>query len=191
MPTLPTDYEYPGNDAFTGDPTDPENVDEFRIEERVSNLETNDAVQDSDIDDLEAATTGYSCRVKITANESIANSADTLIPWDAEDFDNGGFWSSGTLLTVPTGAGGLYSIVAQAEWDTNTTNKRQHKIEVNGSNVAWTVVNIDQANEAVQVAVLYELAAGDTVGFEVRQTSGSARLLSANRTWLSLARIHT
>ena len=190
MPTLPTDYEYPGNDAFAGDPTDPENVGEFRIEERVSNLETNDAVQDSDIDDLEAATTGYSCRVKLTATETITTNTDTLIPWDAEDFDNGGFWSSGTLLTVPAGAGGLYSIVAQIEWDTNTSAKRQHKIEVNGGNIAWTVIAIDQSAEACQVAALYELAATDTVGLELRQTSGSDRTVAANRTWLSLARIH-
>ena len=189
MPSLPADYQYDGNDAFTGDPSDPANVGEFRHEERITTLETNDAVQDTDIDDLEAATTPYNCRVYINSAESIAGGTDTEIPWDAESFDNGGFWSSGTDLVVPSGAAGTYIIVGQVQWDTNTTNKRTIQIEVNGTDVAETSVNIDQANETMQVSCIYPLVATDTVALEVLQTSGASRTVLANTTWLSIARI--
>jgi hypothetical protein len=43
--------------------------------------------------------------VKQTADEPIAESTDTVIPWVATAFDTEGFWVSGnpTRLTVPSG----------------------------------------------------------------------------------------
>jgi hypothetical protein len=34
--------------------------------------------------------------VKLTADEPIADSTETVIPWDATEFDTEGFWDSAT-----------------------------------------------------------------------------------------------
>lgn len=43
--------------------------------------------------------------VKLTSDEALASGAVLAIPWDAEVYDEGGWWTSGaaTRLTVPTG----------------------------------------------------------------------------------------
>jgi hypothetical protein len=51
-------------------------------------------------------------RLRRVANQSINSGSATPMSWDTEDEDEGGFWTSGTTVTIPTGLDGLYGIVA-------------------------------------------------------------------------------
>lgn len=56
--------------------------------------------------------------VYLTANESITGSGTVYIPWDAEEEDVGGWWTSGaaTRLTVPSGVTRV-RVSACTDWD--------------------------------------------------------------------------
>jgi hypothetical protein len=72
--------------------------------------------------------------VKLTADEPIADSTDTVIPWDATEFDTEGFWDSGnpTRLTVPSGVSRV-RLLGNIRWQSNTTGERQALVTKNGA----------------------------------------------------------
>ena len=54
----------------------------------------------------------YDCKVYLNTIQNVSNGTADIVEWEAEEFDNGGFWVVGTpsRLTVPTGLGGLYEV---------------------------------------------------------------------------------
>lgn len=53
------------------------------------------------------------CRLRRAAAQSVNSATTTTISWDTEDDDIGGYFSSGspTVVTIPSGLGGLYGII--------------------------------------------------------------------------------
>jgi hypothetical protein len=60
--------------------------------------------------------------VKLTAYEPVADNTDTVVPWDATEFDTDGFWDSGnpTCPTVPSGMS-LIRLLGNIRWQSSAT----------------------------------------------------------------------
>lgn len=115
------------------------------------------------------------------ANQSISNSSDTNISFDTENMDYGGWWSSGTAVTVPAGAipAGYTSIwvdvVGMAKFATDSSGKRSLTLLKNGTSFgSWKVSAIDDDNTTIIVPDGCEVEAGDTIALQVWQNSGGA-----------------
>jgi hypothetical protein len=72
--------------------------------------------------------------VKLTADEPITDSTDTVIPWDATEFDAEGFWDAGnpTRLTVPSGVSRV-RLLGNVRRQSSATGERQALITKNGA----------------------------------------------------------
>jgi hypothetical protein len=72
--------------------------------------------------------------VKLTADEPVADSADTVIPWDAIEFDTEGFWDAGnpTRLTCRAGVSRV-RLLGNLRWQSRATGERQALVTKNGA----------------------------------------------------------
>lgn len=126
------------------------------------------------------------CEVHLTSNKSIANSADTLISWDATGYNTDNMWvgSVPTQITVQTA--GKYRISVTTDWAPNVTGARLTKILVNGTANANSVATTQTGANPVAIATAYStvytaaLAAGATIFVDVLQNSGGALNLEVN-----------
>ncbi len=132
---------------------------------------------------------------RLTANESIASSTTTAIPWDSTIEDVGGFWSAGnpTRLTVPAGVVRV-RVTGNITWDSNTSAKRIVWIDKSGvpfvgrpvveqMAVNSTASNTRQNLTSGPIAV----SAGDYFELKVFQNSGASRtVLTGNDSWLTI-----
>lgn len=113
------------------------------------------------------------------ANTTIANSSETAVSFDQEEFDFGGFHAAGSqYITIPTGLGGVYIISATSYWDVNSTGVRYIRFTKNGS-VNNAFGGSDRGTAASTQGVQLDtatafalLAAGDYIGVNSYQTSG-------------------
>lgn len=111
----------------------------------------------------------------------ISDATATNVSFQNESFDYGGWWSSGTTITVPAGAipAGFTSIlllvVCRARWETSATGNRRIRPLLNGTLFgSHTIGGItgDPTDQTITEFVLAE--AGDTIQMEVYQSSGGA-----------------
>jgi hypothetical protein len=133
--------------------------------------------------------------VNLTADESVANTTTTAIPWDAAVEDIGGFWSGAnpTRLTVPAGVSRV-RLIANIDWDSNTAGKRISWIDKNGAPYVGRPLIEQQAVSASssntrQNASTGPIAVtpGDYFELKVFQNSGGSRLVRlGNDTWLTI-----
>jgi len=120
-------------------------------------------------------------KVSRTTNQSIPDSTDTAVTFTTEEFDFGGWWSSGTLATVPSGAipAGFTTIivmvVASLRFVSNGTGTRQISVMLNGTTAeAMNLSALSGEMTTVYVTTFVEAAAGDTLGINAWQSSGGA-----------------
>ena len=67
----------------------------------------------------------------------MANDTDTAITFNAEEFDTDGFHDNSTnnsRITIPSGKGGKYLIIAQVSFATSSVGNRAVSINLNGAN---------------------------------------------------------
>lgn len=138
-----------------------------------------------DIRDLDSRAQGFAvsgCQVSRTTNVNIADSTDTYISFTTENLDIGGWFpGTGTTITVPASAipSGYTTVLlwltATAKFDDNATGRRLAEIHVNGSSIGGQMgPGLDGGdNTIIYVAgELAEVASGDTIKLNVKQTSG-------------------
>lgn len=149
-----------------------------------------------DIRDLDSRVSGIvasACRVSRNTNQSIPNDTWTVVTFNVEEIDIGGWYpGSGNVATVPTSevpAGAstiLLDFAASATFTSNGTGSRGARITVNGSNIGGITVGA-LSGDTTTVPVpgeLAEVAAADTIQLEVYQNSGGAlNLTSARVQW--------
>lgn len=116
------------------------------------------------------------CSAYHSTTQSIPNNTQTALNLDSEDYDVGGMHDTVTnnsRITIPTGQGGLYLIVAHVDFATNGTNARRCEIFVNGSRIHRTVATPSASTgTAMQDVMIWPLAAGDYVEVYAFQNSG-------------------
>jgi len=132
-------------------------------------------------------------RVSLFVTQSIPHNVITAHVWTNEEYDTHNLWSSGATITIPSGYEGHYHILATAFCDVgagtwthqafvsyikiNGTN-RQNVSDRPGSTSYWSAYQVNQID--------YRLNAGDTVGIDVYQGTGSSRNVSSSLTLIRL-----
>lgn len=120
------------------------------------------------------------CRVRNSANIAVANTTNTIITFDTEEFDVGGMHSTTTntgRITIPTGGDGTYLVGCHASWAANATGARSIYIRLNGSTLL--VPDTKPASSATVVermgcSTIAKLVAGDYVEVIAYQESGGS-----------------
>ena len=130
-----------------------------------------------------------------SADQSILTAALTSITWNVEGEDVAGYHNNSTntdRLTIPTGRGGLFMIVAVLGFSANATGGRSCIIQKNG---AGSIIDmgVDTVNGTdptlVQVSVTERLAAGDYIRIQAYQSSGGSLNVLAARSTIRLIRL--
>lgn len=142
---------------------------------------------------VSVATSLSAVQVTRSATQSVATSNAEYVSFDTENLDYGGWWSSGTTVTVPAGAipSGYTTIAvlvfAQVTWATNGTGKRRIQVHKNGSSFGgWKISAVDDDTTALYLSELTTVAAGDTIKLDVWQNSGGS--LNVTEARLTVAR---
>jgi hypothetical protein len=155
--------------------------------------------------DLEAAvralmTRAHSgCKVYKSADQTTANyTGETMVAWDAEDYDNGGWHdnvTNNTRMTVPSGVTRV-DISARVEANLGTTNTAQDlQIYKNGAFLQSGVSGAHKlfsssTNQVVNINVMdIPVAAGDYFELRYVQTDSSVTVegdAAANASWFAI-----
>lgn len=124
------------------------------------------------------------CTIRRVATQSIANTTDTAISFDTEDFDSDGWFApTSDTITVPSGLDGDISITAYVAWASSpgaNSNARfvfsgtsfDFRNSVGSSSVGYQSQGVSVANWAV--------AATNTIKLQVYQSSGGAINVTAS-----------
>ena len=110
------------------------------------------------------------------ATLSIANSTDTIIVFDTEDFDTDSAYNvSDGKFTVPSGKGGKYFFhtFTRYQYAAETLKNFNMQIHVNNSRVAQTNLR-GAVYTGIACSTLANLSAGDYVQVKVQHDIGSA-----------------
>jgi hypothetical protein len=132
----------------------------------------------------EAGATQIEVRLRRTTGVSIAPGFSTDVTWDTEDSDPWGFWSSGSNLTVPSGAAGTYLVTVLADPLGSATAIAG--VQLNGANVAFVEAYADGAG--VPCTLLIRLVVGDIIeGVFVNKAGGSTTTFTGSMTMVRVA----
>lgn len=121
-------------------------------------------------------------------HQSIPNATNTVVTFGQAVVDGFSMWSSGdpTVLTIPTGQGGVYAAFVSAEWYPSTTGYRFFNLERYRSG-AWSPVAVMNTHPGLstfgaRVSVLFtptDFAAGEKARFIAYQDSGGSLTLQS------------
>ena len=132
--------------------------------------------------------------VKLTANQTIANSSNVVLSWGSESYDTDDYHDNSTnksRLTVPSGVSKVI-VSGQARWDSNTSGTREILVWKNGSSAyegrpfqhmgAQTYLTMQSF-----VSPVLAVSPGDYFEMVAWQDSGGSRNIESNvATWFSI-----
>jgi hypothetical protein len=111
------------------------------------------------------------CKLYKSAAQTINNATTTVLTWNSETFDIGGYHSTVTdtsRITIPSGKSGYFQICANARWAINSAGAREFGIQdKNGTNII-IVTQPSIADEYIGQSVSTIIYADATDYFEVR-----------------------
>ncbi len=122
------------------------------------------------------------------ANQALTTGVAAAVSWDTQDEDIGGYWISGTTITIPTGYDGLYAVTFRG--GVILTGSARSFADIT---IASSLTGVpgdfrhDMSSGEARLTTHYTgpLAAGDTVQATAYQASGSTQQLTA---WMSCYR---
>lgn len=125
-------------------------------------------------------------RLRRNANQSVLNTTTTDISWDTEDEDTDGLWVIGTptVITVPSGMGGLWIAAATIEIQGGFLTSGRSLLDIRPTTAIAgvpTIIRTPIGTGEDRASVLAEipLAAADTVKATVFLTLGATRDIKA------------
>ncbi|MBB6218648.1 hypothetical protein HNQ80_004822 [Anaerosolibacter carboniphilus] len=129
-------------------------------------------------------------RVRLTANQSIANAGTPAISWNASDIDNIGAWNGSTRLTVPTGVSKV-RLLANVVFEANANGYRGLLLRKNANDFNGRFSVRLPANtsttELNAISPVLDVVGGDYFELFVTQNSGSAISVTSNSaTWFAM-----
>jgi|TARA_R100000030_G_scaffold62773_2_gene47538 hypothetical protein len=125
------------------------------------------------------------------SNQSVANSTNTKLLYNTEEFDSGGCYdASNSKFVVPSGQGGKYIFTAQFEIDTVDSGERvELKVFKNGSEDArarqFTVSGHDGREQFIENTFVLNLSASDYIEIYSQHNVGQTRTYYASHTRFS------
>lgn len=117
-------------------------------------------------------TTLHRCSLRRSTGVSLPTATPTTITWLTAAFA-GGFWTSGSTITVPSGADGLYSWGVTAT--TTLTASHTYRLFVNSVSAQ---TDTDSGAYEQRVGSTIALKAGDVLYLQVEQGSGGTGSIS-------------
>ncbi len=122
---------------------------------------------------------------KITTTQSLANSTETAITYNTEEFDTDGFHSTSTntsRFTIPSGKAGKYFVMATAS-TANAGGIRQISILKNGTTPVnrLLITAVSGFETQLNTSCVVNLAVGDYVECAIFQNSGGSINAVANQ----------
>ena len=146
-------------------------------------------------DNQQLFSTPPSVKAVRTAVQSLAHNSYTALAFNAADaWDTDAFHSTtsnNTRVTIPSGLGGKYHLIASVTFAAGADSTRLVQIRLNGA----TVIGLLQATNGVAVGafgasvpIMYQLAAGDYVEVICYQDSTAALNITGSLSahWVSL-----
>ena len=98
------------------------------------------------------------CRLTKSVGQTISNNTDTMVTWDVETFDVGGYHdnsTNNTRITIPSGKAGYYQINVTLNYAANGTGQRCITLAKNGTNRAYNLNIIRAVNSGGYTSVFY------------------------------------
>lgn len=127
------------------------------------------------------------CRAfRVTTDQAIPNTTNTLVEFNGETFDPKGFHSTTvnpSRMTIPDGYDGTYRMTTQITWEVDGTGYRIIRLLKNGSTIAEAVHNADAVANVMLISDTQALEAGDYIEVQVYQTSGGSLDVVKNTTY--------
>lgn len=125
------------------------------------------------------ATDAPTCRVYNSANISVGTGAYAALTFDSESFDVGGCHSTSVntgRITVPSGAGGKWSVSGNITFAVNSTGQRGVAIRLNGTTYIATATTAAFASidASLHISAHWSASAGDYFELMAFQNSGGA-----------------
>jgi len=134
-----------------------------------------------------AASAFVGCSVyKDTTNQSLSNDTDTVISFNAEEFDTNSFHdnsSNNSRITIPSGKGGKYLVLATLGYATSSTGIRLGQIYKNGAlfSASFGISAASAFTTRFTFSTILELSAADYLEIVGSQTSGGALNVNAGQ----------
>jgi hypothetical protein len=97
-------------------------------------------------------------RLTKSIGQTISNNTDTMVTWDVETFDVGGYHdnsSNTSRITIPSGEAGYYQINVTLDYAANGTGQRVITLAKNGTNRAYNLNIIRAVNAGGYTSVFY------------------------------------
>lgn len=121
------------------------------------------------------------CALRLTVDETVPTTTDYTLEWDEARWDShGDMWDAASPEAVTITRDGLYLVVGNFLWDTNTDSRRAAFLEVDqgsGFNRRRGTQVPASAPTEHQLSAATTLESGDTMRIVVRQNSGGDRTL--------------
>jgi hypothetical protein len=134
-----------------------------------------------------AAASFVGCSLSKSASQTLSNATSTLITWDVEAIDTDAFHSTSSntsRITIPSGKGGKYLVIATVTWAANNTGLRSYTLDKNGTSV--TQINNANPSATTQISQqdhhIIDLAVGDYIELSGYQNSGGNLDVMGNNT---------
>jgi hypothetical protein len=130
------------------------------------------------------------CRVKQTSGASISDATNTILAFNAEDFDTDGMHDNATnnsRITINTA--GVYLVIASVRYTAGISDDTRISILKNGGNVGIDERGPNNSRSGQQVMGYYDLAVSDYLEAQVYQnnSANSPRTIDTPYTFLSAA----
>lgn len=132
---------------------------------------------------IAASPTLSGVKATVSAVAAIGSGAWTSVLWDTEEFDTDGYHSTASntnRLTIPTGLGGKFLLLAVGDFASNATGIRGLQVTKNtataNTNVVlqWSSIAYAGISNAISAAGIIALADGDWLNVNVFQNSGGS-----------------
>lgn len=134
----------------------------------------------------------------LTANQSTANSTNTIVSFGSAGINNDGMWSAGAPDHFTIQTDGMYYVTGQVHFDLNSTGSRAAHILLNGTSVYNSIAAFSQnavgSGEGSAIPIIMspiKFVAGTTLYLQVWQSSGGALNVTTtlSGTFLSVVRV--
>jgi hypothetical protein len=133
------------------------------------------------MDDIDDATDHPRCNVENSTTQSLTSGTFTALTFDTEDSDPNNMHSTASntsRITIPSGKGGVYLLVAYTSFAANATGVRSGYFKKNGTTILGPQTNYANGGAgdgvAVHTSFIVALVPTDYVEFFAYQNSGGA-----------------
>lgn len=112
-------------------------------------------------------------------NQTVSTGTDTTVVYNANHFLHNWTLNASTgVVTAGSGAGGIYMLKARGRINTAVDNNTSLKMFL-GSTGIQSAYQYSEYYDQMEIAMLYEISAGDTMHIKIAQNTGADRTIGS------------